>query len=159
VVGRVRNTRSVVEAPEPDEDGEAVTTMVVDWTAVPPGGAQTQPDDPWAQGRKQEHRTAALRLKRVLMAILADQGVELSIPPDGPVVRMVAQKIVQKEFYAHTPADGAPEQKRKAKHQQFSRALAWAEDKQLIGVEEIEDVTYLRLTRPDPENDEEKTGP
>ena len=93
------------------------------------------------------------------MGILADQGVELPIPPDGPVVRMVAQKIVQKEFYSHTPVDGSPEQKRKVRHQQFSRALAWAEDKQLIGVEEIDDVTYLRLTRPDPEDDDEEPEP
>lgn len=67
---------------------------------------------------------------------------------------MVAQKIVQKEFYKHTPADGTPEQTRKIRHQQFSRALAWAEDKQLVAIEEIEDVTYLRLTRPDPEDDD-----
>jgi hypothetical protein len=146
-----------VNAPEADEDGEPVTTMVVDWVAAPPGGARAS--DPWAQGRKQEQRTAALRLKRVLMAILADQGVELPIPPDGPVVRMVAQKVVQKEFYMHTPADGTPEQKRKIRYQQFNRALAWAEDKQLIGVEEIDDTTYLRLTRPNPEDDEEEPGP
>jgi hypothetical protein len=38
---------------------------------------------------------------------------------------------------------------------QFSRALAWAEDRQLVGVEEIEGVTYLRLTRPDPQEEEE----
>lgn len=125
-------TTRVVEHPEKDEDGEAITTLVIDWQPVPPGGAQPQAEpDPWAQGRRQEQRTAALRLKRVLMGILADQGVELPIPPDGPVVRMVAQKIVQKEFYTHTPADGSPEQKRKIRHQQFSRALAWAEDKQI----------------------------
>ena len=59
------------------------------------------------------------------MSIMADRGVELPIPPDGPAVRMVAQKIVQKEFYAHTPADGTPEQKRKTRHQQFNRALEW----------------------------------
>jgi hypothetical protein len=29
------------------------------------------------------------------MSILADQGVELAIPPDGPVVRMVEQDIVR----------------------------------------------------------------
>lgn len=96
-------TTRVVEHPEKDEDGEAITTLVIDWQPVPPGGAQPQAEpDPWAQGRRQEQRTAALRLKRVLMGILADQGVELPIPPDGPVVRMVAQKIVQKEFYTHT---------------------------------------------------------
>jgi hypothetical protein len=98
-------------------------------------------------------------MKRVLMSILAEQGVELPIPPDGPVVRMVDQRIVQKEFYSHTPADGTPEQKRKARHQQFSRALAWAEDRQLIGVEEIHDVTYLRLTRPDLEEDDAELEP
>jgi AAA domain len=151
-------TTRVVEHPEKDEDGEAITTLVIDWQPVPPGGAQQQAD-PWAQGRKQEQRTAALRLKRVLMGILADEGVELPIPPDGPVVRMVAQRIVQNEFYMHTPVDGTPEQKRKIRHQQFSRALAWAEDKQLIGVEEIDDVTYLRLTRPDPEDDDEEPEP
>ena len=146
-----------VNAPEPDEDGDPITTMVVDWVAASPGGQV--PPDPWAQGRKQEQRTAALRLKRVLMSIMADRGVELSIPPDGPVVRMVPQKIVQKEFYAHTPADGTPEQTRKVRHQQFHRALAWAEDKQLVAIEEIDDVTYLRLTRPDPEDDDAEPGP
>ena len=35
------------------------------------------------------------------------------------------------------------------RRQQFKRALDWAEEKQLIGVEEIDDVTYLRLIRPD----------
>jgi hypothetical protein len=38
---------------------------------------------------------------------------------------------------------------------QFGRALAWAEDRQLIAVEEIESLTYLRLTRPGPQEDEE----
>ena len=148
----------VVELSEKDEDGEAVTTLVLDWQPVQPGGAQPQ-TDPWAQGRKQEQRAAALRLKRVLMGILAERGVELPIPPDGPVVRMVAQRLVQNEFYTHTPADGTPEQKRKLRYQQFTRALAWAEAQQLIGVEEVEDVTYLRLTRPDPEDDDAEPGP
>ena len=149
-----------VNAPEPDEDGEPITTMVVDWVAAPPGGAQPPPEsNPWAQSRRQDQRTAVLRLQRVLMSILADQGVELPIPPDGPVVRMVEQEIVRTEYFTRTPVDGSPEQKRKARHMQFSRALAWAEDKQLIGVEEINDVTYLRLTRPDPEDDDEEPEP
>ena len=88
------------------------------------------------------------------MAILADQGVDLPIPPDGPTVRMVAQELVRTEYYAHTPADGTPEQKRKIRHMQFSRSLAYAEGKQLIGVEEIDDITYLRLTRPPQEAEE-----
>ena len=47
------------------------------------------------QCRRQDQRTAVLRLKRVLMTILAEQGVDLPIGPDGPVVRMVDQEIVR----------------------------------------------------------------
>jgi hypothetical protein len=78
----------MVEALEKDEDGEPITTMVVDW--LPPGTAPapSMPDDPWARPKRQDQRTAVMRLRRVLMAILAEQGVELPIPPDGPIVRM-----------------------------------------------------------------------
>ena len=70
--------------------------------------------------RRQDQRTAVLRLKRVLMAVLAEHGVELPIPPDGPVVRMIDQEIVREQFYAHTPADGTPEQKGQFRRQQFN---------------------------------------
>jgi hypothetical protein len=145
-----------VQAPELDEDGEPITTMVIDW--APPGTApaSSTSDDPWARPKRQDQRTAVLRLKRVLMAILAEQGVDLPIEPDGPVVRMVAQDLVRKAFYASTPADeGTPERKGHFKRQKFLRALDWAEDEQLIAVTEIEGVTYLRLTRPDGENGED----
>jgi AAA domain len=155
--------RKVVE-PEPDEDGDPITTMVVDWhpagSTGGAGGTTTRPkDDPWAEARREDQRAALLRLKRALMAILADQGVDLPIPPDGPVARMVSQELVRVEFYRHTPAEGTPEQKRKVRHMQFSRSLAYAEGRQLVGVEEIGDVTYLRLTRPDPRPDEAEFDP
>ena len=70
----------LVEAPEPDEDGEPITTMVVDWLPAGAGaGAQAQPElDPWLEGsRRQDQRTAVLRLKRVLYEALAEQGVDL----------------------------------------------------------------------------------
>ena len=172
--GRVINTRLVVRknrqgpqgqevaftlrevtTPELDEDGEATTTMVVDWQSAGAGGAQPQPEpDPWSLCRRQDQRTAVLRLKRVLMTILADRGVDLPAGPNGPVVRMVDQELVRVEYHAHTPVDGTAEQKRKARHMQFSRALAWAEDRQLIGAQEIDGVTYLWLTRPDPQSDD-----
>jgi len=144
-----------VEHPEKDEDGEAITTLVIDWQAVPPGGAQPQPKpDPWAQSRRQDQRTAVLRLKRVLMSILADQGVDLQIPPDGPVVRMVDKEIVREWFFAGTPAEGTPRQQRQFKYLQFKRALGYAEDQQLIGIGEIGKVTYVWLARLDIEDDE-----
>jgi AAA domain len=53
-----------VNAPEADEDGEPVTTMVVDWVAAPPGGFQSQ-QDPWTHGRRQDQRTALERCRPV----------------------------------------------------------------------------------------------
>ena len=89
------------------------------------------------------------------MEILADQGVDLPIPPDGPVVRMIDQEIVREEFYRHTPVEnGSSRRKRQLRALQFKRALGWAEDEQLIGIEEIGDITYLRLSRPREEEDE-----
>jgi AAA domain len=148
-----------VAAPELDEDGDPITTMVVDWS--PPGTApagSAAPNDPWAKPKRQDQRTAVLRLKRVLMAILADQGVDLPISPDGPTVRMVDQERVRKAFYASTPADGTPKQKRQFRYAQFKRALDWAEQERRIAIGEIGDITYIWLTRPDPENAEEEQG-
>jgi AAA domain len=156
--GRVHPfTLRTVELSQLRRDGKPETTVVVDWS--PPGSttqAPPPPDDPWAKPKRQDQRTAMLRLKRVLMAILAEQGVDQPIAPEGPMVRMVDQKLVRKAFYAHTPADGTPEQKRKARHMQFTRAVDWAEEKRLIGIEEIKDVTYLRLSCPDPGDEEEE---
>ena len=145
----------MVQTPEPDEDGEPVSTMVVDWVPASPSGAQPDPD-PWAQSRRQDQRTAVLRLKRALMGLLADQGVELSIPPDGPLVRMIDQEIVRQQFYDHTPADGTPEQKAEFKRKRFNRAIDWVEDQQLIAVPEIDSITHLRLSRPEPEDHEQE---
>src|SRR5262249_48434625 len=118
-------------------------------------GAEWEPEF-WAHPRRQDQRTAVLRLKRVLMTILAEQGVNLSIPPDGPTVRMVDQELVRKEFYASTPAEGTPKQKRQFRYAQFKRALDWAEQEQLIAIGEIGEVTYVWLTRPDREDTEEE---
>src|SRR6516164_5981995 len=75
-------TLRLVEAPEPNEDGDKDTTMVVDWS--PAGAAQAapdMPDDPWATCcRRQDQRTPMLRLKRVLETLLAEQGIEQPIP-------------------------------------------------------------------------------
>ena len=139
-----------VALPQLRENGKPETAIVVDWTK----GAETQPNDPWAGPRRQDQRTAVLRLSRVLMTILAEQGVDLPIEPDGPAVRMVDQKLVRKAFYACTPVDGTPEQTRKVRHMQFTRALAWAEDQELIGMGEVGDAAYVWFVRPDSEDEE-----
>ena len=149
-------TLRVVEAPEPDDDGEPITSMVVDWQPNTPGGNQARPGpDPWAQSRRQDQRTAVLRLKRVMMGAMAEHGVEREIPPDGPAARMIDQEVVRGLFYAQTPADGTPKQKTDFRRQQFNRALDWAEAQELIASHEIDDVVYLRLCSHKAEDDNE----
>jgi hypothetical protein len=141
-----------------DEDGDPETSIVVDW--LPPGSAQAPlpPDDPWAKPKRQDQRTAVQRLKRVLMAVLAEQGVDLPITPDGPVVRMVDQKLVRQAFYAGTPAEGeTPQQTAEFRRKRYIRAIDWAEDEELIGISEIDGNTYLWL-QPKSQNTEDPEG-
>src|SRR5262249_44165960 len=56
-----------VEAPEKDEDGDPITTMVIRWVTGPV--APPPPKDPWQQCRRGDQQTAVTRLKRVLMAM------------------------------------------------------------------------------------------
>ena len=88
------------------------------------------------------------------MSILAEKGVELPVPPDGPVMRMVDQEIVRGQFYMQTPAEGTPEQKGRFRRQRYHSALDWAERKRLMGVVEIGGLTYLYLVNPQAEAEE-----
>ena len=136
-----------VQLPELDEDGEPITTLVIQW-----GTQQSSPvkpeRDPWDASRQTETRQAMLLLKRVLMARLAADGQELPIEPP---MRGVDREIVREEFYAQTPVDGTEHQKQEIRRKRFNRALERACEKQLIGVPEIGTVTYiwLQLTQPD----------
>jgi hypothetical protein len=154
-----------------DEDGDPITTMVVDW--LPPGSAQAPlpSDDPWLEGcRRDDQRVGMSRLKRVFMAALAEDGIERPIPSalhvrtsgtpietevrtpsaDGPVVRMVDQEIVWEAFCLCTPNDP-----RQTTHSRFTRARDRAEQRGLLEAGNIDGVTYLWLTRPDPEKDDD----
>jgi hypothetical protein len=140
-----------VEGEEPDEDGESITTRVVDWQAGATTAAPSTPKDPWRQSRQHSQRVVALRLKRVLMSVLAERGVDLPITANGPIVRMVDQEIAREKFYDKTRApDGTAEQKAWFRRKQFRRAVDWAEEHELIESQEQGDVTYLWLTRPEP---------
>jgi hypothetical protein len=128
-----------------DEDGDPITTMVVDWQAGPASPKPESMGDPWQDDRRTDSRQGMLLLKRVLMSVLANQGVDLTSESNGPVLRMVDQEVARAEFYARTAADGTEEQKRKLRWQRFTRAVNRAEEKQLIGVREINGTTYLWL--------------
>ena len=144
-----------VEAPEPDEDGDPFITKVVDWQpAGEPGGARPMPApvSPWVEGCRQDQRAPMLRLQRALMDVLVDGGVDRPIPPDGPVVRMAEQEVVQKLFFERSPMEPAggsdTKKQRQRRSTQFKAALGRAEEKRLVGIQEIGGVTRLWLVSP-----------
>ena len=72
-----------------------------------------------------------LLLKRVLMAKLAEHGVELELTTGGPTMRGIDQELVREEFYQQTPADGTespekrfPPQASRSDHQPCHRKAA-----------------------------------
>jgi hypothetical protein len=141
-----------VEDPTPDEDGDPVTTLVIEWTTEPT--APPPPKDQWQECRRGDQQTAVDRLKRVLMAMLAVQGVDRPISPNGPTVRMIDREIVRAEFYAQTAADGTAAQKTEFRRKQFNRAVSWTEQQKLIGIRELQGITYLWLSNPRAESDD-----
>ena len=164
-------TLRAVEGPEPDEDGEPLTTMVIDWLPSGAAGTASPPsEDQWIAGCRQEEQRAAMsRLKRVLLAALAEHGVELPIPSPTPVpnstpigdpswgrqlgtIRSCAcnQETVRQAFYLCTPGDP-----RQTQYNRFARTRDRAEQRGLISAGNIDGVTYLWLSRPDPGTDEE----
>src|SRR5215471_9001059 len=79
---------------------------------------------------------------------------ELGTPVgDAPVVRMVSQEIVREAFYLCTPGDP-----RQTLHNRYSRARDRAEQRGLISAGNVGGITYLWLTRPDPEDIEAEHG-
>jgi hypothetical protein len=148
----------LVEAPEKDEDGDPITTMIVDW--LPPGTSAAQqplqPDDPWIAGcRQEEQRAGMARLKRAPMTVLAEHGVERPIPSathvrnSSPTIENELRTRVAEAFYLYTPGDP-----RQTQHSRFQRARDRAEQRGLVSAGNMDDVTYLWLTRPDLEDDD-----
>jgi hypothetical protein len=117
-------------------------TCVIDWEAA---GATA--DDPWETTARHADAKLAMRvLRRAMMKLLAEHGIEMAPGPEAPLVRMIDQELVREEFYACTTADGDERQKQKAKSQRFRRTLSRAEEQGLIGRRDIQGTTYLWFT-------------
>ena len=136
----------VVQAPEPDDDGEPVTSMVVDWQPNTPGGNQAQPGpDPWAQTRRQDQRAAVLRLKRVLISAMANHGFEWADPARWS--SGMDDRPGGGPWAVLCPDTGGGHAKTEDRRPAcaIQTGAGWAEAQGLIASHEIDDVVYLRL--------------
>jgi hypothetical protein len=129
-----------------DQDGKSDETLVIKW----PSGADAEAARAAAKPKDKNLWSAkSLRLlRRALMNMLADCGSEQRPYPDGPAVRAVDQETVRAEFYKSYPADGDPQAKQAARRQAFHRVMTDAQAKGLIGVRDIEAVTFVWLAAP-----------
>jgi hypothetical protein len=154
-----------------DEDGKPIRTVVLDWIHGTPAQASQATADPWLQGcRRNDQKAHMSRFKRVLLVTLAEHGVMQPIPdlsgvpvrssvpiegqlrtPTPDTVRMVDQRLVRTAFALCTP-----QEPRQTLHDQFKAARDRAEQLGLIGIGNIGDVTFLWLTRPEPEDEQQE---
>jgi hypothetical protein len=123
-----------------DQEGRPITSLVIEWGDSP---AKRDDYDGWT-------KSLAL-LRRVLMSVLAGDAASNQRPfPDGPMVRAVEVETVRGEFYKSYAADDDAKAKQAARQKAFRRALMAAQDKELIGMREIEGVMLIWLGRKDP---------
>jgi AAA domain len=145
-----------VDAPEPDEDDEPVSTLVIDWQQGPPAAGQAQPEtDPWQASRNADMRQNLALLERILMAGLAKKGTPIQVAPDEPMRQAINLELLRSEFYAQLTEDGTPEEKQGSRQRKFHRARCRAQELGLIGIREIDAVTYVWLESLAPKDTDE----
>ena len=135
-IRKVRGAKTGGEVPfgmQTVEAADGETTLVVDWRA------ERRDDAP----RKQPWPTALCVFRDALLASL-DGATERHVFGDGPLVKAVNHESVRAQFYRRYAADGDSERKRQvARRQAFNRGLAYARERNLIGTEVSEDVTWV----------------
>jgi AAA domain len=126
-------------ATETDEDGDPIDTLVLEWGgSVDPAAAQ---QGAWP---KSLHL-----LRNLMMTLPVNHGVDIQPEPDSNVMRAVDREIVRMEFYKRYPVDGDTEAKRNnVRRQRFFAAIKSAQERDLVDVRIIDEVTYLWLTTP-----------
>lgn len=123
-----------------DRNKQPMTTLVLDWGKTAAATARTGKDD-WGKGK------GVKLLRRIVMSLLVDQGVELKPWADSPMVRALKLEMVRAEFFkAHYVAAETGKAKQNAKRMAFQRAVEAAVARGVIATREIVDTEYVWLT-------------
>jgi hypothetical protein len=127
-----------------DEDGEVITTCVVEWSPEPVTPA---PDS-------KEWPITATLFRTALIAALEAHGLHIKVPSDGSFVRAVDLKDVREQFQERYPLEGGDRRKKLGKRRQvFRRSRAEAESRALIKVEKINGALMVWFVAEMPSND------
>jgi AAA domain len=129
-----------------DQDDRRETTLVIDWGALPeaPTKDGKSAKDDWGRSK------AVKLLRRIIMGLLADVGVEVRPWADGPTVRALKVELVKAEFCKGWYAEGdTPKRTRDAKRMAFKRAIDAAVDRRVIVLREVGGEDYVWLATAD----------
>jgi hypothetical protein len=125
-----------------DEDGDAITTCVVDWTQVTVG-----PPPQAAKGKGWPKSTALFRV--ALVTTLKLHGQYQQVAPVGAPVIAVDLDRVREEFDKTYPVEPGDRTKQlNNRRQQFKRSWTTAQSRDLIGGREIDGKFMVWLTDP-----------
>src|SRR5262249_8277851 len=159
ITGEVTNTRLAIRKrrggsngeefpfmPRPVElelgpNGKRITTLVLDWggVAMPP---LKRARDSWGKGK------GVSLLRRIVMSMLVDQGVDLKPWADGATVHALKVEQVKAEFFKSYYTDGETAAvKQKAKRVAFQRAVELAVERGTLAVREGDGEGHLWLAR------------
>jgi AAA domain len=122
-----------------DRNGRPMTTLVLDWGQA--AATLRASKDDWGKGK------GLKLLRRIVMSLLVDQGVELKPWADSPMVRALKLETVRAEFFkAHYVAAETEKAKQNAKRMAFQRAVEAAVGRGVIATREIGGTEYVWLT-------------
>jgi hypothetical protein len=132
---------SIVDTKVLDNKLRPITTLVIKWSEqTAQTGAKDKEGGGWSKSTK--------LLRQTLMNVLVGHGSEQRPFPDGPMVRAVDMEIVRAEFYKTYVTKGeTAKAKQDAKQKAFIRALKSAQEASVIGVREINDITFIWLAK------------
>jgi hypothetical protein len=127
-----------------DEDGDPITTCVIDWDLDYNAKEQPKVKRRWSKG--------LLTLRRALKVVLASDDCRAVRPfgMEGPEVRAIDQETLRSEFYKIVVVSGDDAKKQaQNKKKAFSRAVKDASNDELIGVRELNGQTMIWLAQDD----------
>ncbi len=112
-----------------DEDGDPIDTLVLEWG----GSVENSQRSTWPR---------SLYLLHQVMTSLPT--VNLHLEQEDKIVRAIDRELVRTEFYQRYPVDGDTEEKRQnIRRQRFFTAVKAAQQRGLIDVRIVDEVTFL----------------
>jgi len=152
ITGEVTNTRLAIRKNRGAPSGQELPfttrpvdlgdeqTLIIEWEAsAAPHAAK---GDDWGRGK------GIRLLRRIIMTLLPEAGVDIRPFPDGPMVRALKVEVVQAEFSKSYYGGGeTPGAKRRARWAAFQRAMNDAADREMIVTREIGGEDYVWLAQ------------